>query len=150
MHILPSYSSDSDYPALHHFLFHSTLFYSIHLQKIIHKTQVLERQGLYSSNYKDLFSSNPYLICINVQQQIRQAEKQITKRFCYLSTKKIFVMLFCKIYTWSFVGSLPPTVINFMYLPWQKLAIKNLFLMLSICSVFIKYPQQFLFISFIL
>lgn len=61
-----------------------------------------------------------------------------------------FALYLCEIYTWSFAGSLPPTVINFKYLPRQELAIKNLFSMSSICAVFIKYPHQFVFTSFIL
>lgn len=49
MHILFFHSSGSDYPLLHHFLLHSTLFCSTHLYKILHKTWVFQRQRLYSS-----------------------------------------------------------------------------------------------------
>lgn len=147
MHILFFHSSGSDYPLLHHFLLHSTLFCSTHLYKILHKTWVFQRQRLYSSwliltirTYCPLVPTwYTSMNSINSNRVGREWKGFVAYQIFF---HNVSLQGLCLVHCW-----ITAFHSDKFYISARATACHKKFSLLSICSVHMKYPCQFLFPS---
>lgn len=95
------------------------------------------------SDYKDLLPPSPYLIYINEQHQLQQSRQRM-KRFCCLSNffHNVSLQGLCLVHCW-----ITAFHSDKFYISARATACHKKFSLLSICSVHMKYPCQFLFPS---